>query len=935
MKNISLSLNGNWYIDYISDKPYTEETAPAFDIPALSPKLNYDLAIVPVPAYWEDLDEEFRRTPIFTKLSYNPLYTKQKYPQTGYCPDMALPNPYGAFVYKKKFALTKEFIELSDFALYVGGVQNCLSAWINGNYIGRHEGYSCEFTLKVDKAFLLEGENEITLAVSNNRLEGYMKRPVSGLTSRAANECTGGIWGDVELRAYPDSLYDAWVSTSKDTSAFTVKCIGGEKVEKKVEIYDKKKLVKTVIIPKGETEITIPSDGFKKWTPNTPNLYGLKITTENQTLSIRFGIRRLTTGESKLYLNGEPYYFCGTCEHCYHPITVHPTRDKAYYIKVVKTLKSLGFNSVRFHTYIPMREYMEAADELGLLLEVETPNNTSYEEWIDIVNSCRHYPSVCGYSSGNEMVVDDDYIAHLRKCAEYVHTESDSFFAPMSAMRGVEYMFSKEDLLECLEKPFLHHPRRLAELKEFCDLYNFGAGISATTSASYRSEQYSPEDSDAKNTVYNGMPLLVHETCIHGTYLDIGLIERYKGTRIGDTEFMSSVIKHLDDKGLLEKAPLYYKNSVRWQMLLRKHAFESVRLTKSVSGYDFLGDIDTHWHTFGYCVGLMNEFYEIKQGETAENVRRYNNEAVLLCELPNLLSFSCGDKISLPLLISNYGKKIDKATLTLRVKCADKVIQRRTLRMSDIVNGEITKLCQVEFTMPYTEKPEKVTLFASLNGGDLDIDNLWDIYVFPKTKPLSSRALKAANTSVIGDTDIKDLCERLDRGENVCLFGVRPFSSAETSFQLSCAGRTHGHLATAIAEHPITSSLAHEGFCDWQFRHMMKETRCAVLDRTTLPHEPIIDIATSYKNAHREAFLFEYTVGNGKLIVCTFNLKESDPAAIYLKNRIISYAASEEFAPKQHLSMRELRVLCNDKSLKEAENENQGFNKNDTTMKVR
>jgi len=287
------------------------------------------------------------------------------------------------------------------------------------------------------------------------------------------------------------------------------------------------------------------------------------------------------------------------------------------------------------------------------------------------------------------------------------------------------------------------------------------------------------------------------------------------------------------------------------------------------------------------------------------------------------------------LLISNYGKKIDKATLTLRVKCADKVIQRRTLRMSDIVNGEITKLCQVEFTMPYTEKPEKVTLFASLNGGDLDIDNLWDIYVFPKTKPLSSRALKAANTSVIGDTDIKDLCERLDRGENVCLFGVRPFSSAETSFQLSCAGRTHGHLATAIAEHPITSSLAHEGFCDWQFRHMMKETRCAVLDRTTLPHEPIIDIATSYKNAHREAFLFEYTVGNGKLIVCTFNLKESDPAAIYLKNRIISYAASEEFAPKQHLSMRELRVLCNDKSLKEAENENQGFNKNDIAMKVR
>ena len=71
--------------------------------------------------------------------------------------------------------------------------------------------------------------------------------------------------------------------------------------------------------------------------------------------------------------------------------------------------------------------------------EVETPNNTSYEEWRNIVNSCRHYASVCGYSLENEMMIDEDYIAHLNSCADYVHSESDALFSPMSAMRGIEY----------------------------------------------------------------------------------------------------------------------------------------------------------------------------------------------------------------------------------------------------------------------------------------------------------------------------------------------------------------------------------------------------------------------------------------------------------------------------------------------------------------
>ena len=78
---------------------------------------------------------------------------------------------------------------------------------------------------------------------------------------------------------------------------------------------------------------------------------------------------------------------------------------------------------------------------------------------------------------------------------------------------------------------------------------------------------------DERNAVY-GKPLLSHEICIHGTYIDLSLEERYRNTRIGETAFMSSVRQHLQDKGLLERAPLYYQNSSAWQQILRKHCFE-------------------------------------------------------------------------------------------------------------------------------------------------------------------------------------------------------------------------------------------------------------------------------------------------------------------------------------------------------------------------
>ena len=926
MDEKKIVLNGKWKTDYLTaplkshdvEKKVADAEADAYECEK-EPAVSDEYVMCPVPGYWEDMVDLFRTTPLHSRLRWNPLYTVQRYPQAGYVPDMALPNVVGTFVYQRTFILEEEE---KNAVLWIGGVQNSASAWINGCRLGHHEGYSSDFSFDIPEGVLKRGENRVTLAVSNLRLKGYRERPVSGLTSRAANECTGGIYGDVELRFYPDGLRDLWVTTAEDLSAFTVHIEGSEERNRKVTIRDGKQTIFEKEISEGETEAVFPTEGLTMWSPEMPKRYTVSVETEGQQMEQLFGIRRLTAQGNRLFLNGAPFFFRGVCEHCYHPITVHPTRDKTYYRRNIRVLKELGFNAIRFHTYVPMAEYMEAADELGMVMEIETPNNTHENEWRDIIRMTRRYTAPMLYSSGNEMTIDEEYVEHLRRCAGLVHTQTDALFSPMSAMRSVEYAFKEND--ETIDQPFQYNPKRLEQLSEFCDVYNTYS-LGAT---SYHSDSGDAKTLDERNAVY-GKPLLSHEIGINGTYIDLSLKERYRGSRIGDTELFTSVERHLAEKRLLDRANLYYRNSVKWQSLLRKACFETTRRAESFAGYDFLGDIDTHWHTFGYCVGMMNEFYELKAGETVENIRRYNSAAVLLADLPKCRNFITGIRTEIPIMLSNYQEALKDAVLTLCLSDGDKVYVRRLLNFREIRVGGVFKLYQLAFMMPRVEKPTRLKLMASLFGGNMNIQNEWELYVFPKLK----KAVKAKNLTVTTDMSKKKLLRAMERGKRVLLLGAGPFPKQPISFQIALAGRTNGHLATVVKDHPLLDALPHDGFCGWQFREMINGGCSAVLDHPDVPYEPIIESATSYKNARPEALMFEYRVGEGRLLVSTLDLKADDPGACWLKERLIDYASGELFEPDIALSLSALSALLEeDAVIDDGDDTNEAANKNDITM---
>jgi len=108
-------------------------------------------------------------------------------------------------------------------------------------------------------------------------------------------------------------------------------------------------------------------------------------------------------------------------------------------------------------------------------------------------------------------------------------------------------------------------------------------------------------------------------------------------------------------------------------------------------------------------------------------------------------------------------------------------------------------------------------------------------------------------------------------------------------------------------------SFPHEGLCDWQFYSMLEGGTAVVFNDLDIPFDPIIDIASSFKLIYLQSPLFELAIDKGKLLICTLNLDPRDISAKYLLDRILIYAQSEEFAPRNSIKTEDLVQIMNSK----------------------
>ncbi|MBR2837383.1 MAG: hypothetical protein IKE55_01225 [Kiritimatiellae bacterium] len=905
----SQSLAGAWEMAYRAEA-WKEKSPPAF---AGAPVGNA------VPGYWEDMVPAFRAAGIRDDFKINPDHVEQTFPMTGWAKDTTLPNISGCFLYRRSFVP----LRTGPALLYFDCVRNQVHAWVNGKFIAFRQGFSTPFELVIPDGVLRPGTNEIVLAVANVPNAGYGGREVSGLTTRSIYGSTGGIDGRVEVRYPASDVSDVCVTTAADLKTFTIHVRGRDRYRYEIADGDR-------AMASGEAsgDVVLPADGFELWSPESPKMYRLTLTAAGRSCTLQFGLRRLAAAGERLFLNGEPIYLRGVTEHGYFARTVHVPRDREYWRMVTRKRKELGFNFVRFHTFVPPEEYLDATDELGMLVHVETPNFVTLDEFGAVVAFARRHPSVVIYCTGNETRIDERAEKYLEETAAIVHRETDALFSPLSALRGVEY-FLVRGKDEYVDKPLPHNRARITRMARYSDLFtSYQMGVASYCSLNKGSSAVLDEWGDA----YCGKPRLSHEICIDSSYVDFSTEALYPpDSPILAAGVFSRLREYLKSRGVYEKADLYFRNSCEWMRRIRKFTFEKLRAADRVAGFDFLGDINTHWHTFGYSVGMMDEFYRLKPGETPEDVLRYNSAAVLLADLGSDFNVTAGETKKVCFSLSNYAGAAPGGKLTVRLAGPGGITAfERTLDIGDVPNGRVSSVASVDLPFPAREDAVKYMLSARLASGCVAAENEWEIYAYPRDagQRTGDKGQTASGVRVVGDISLDDLVASMERGERVLLLGAGPFKALPTTYRIGMAGRTSGNYATVVKDHPALRNFPHEGFCGWQFRRLFEDGRAVQLE-AGVPFDPIIDVASSVKCVIRQSVLFEYRVGKGRLLVCSLNFGDDDPAAAWLKKCLVEYASSDEFKPAQELSVGQLHDVLSAELISADENTNFAKNAND------
>ncbi len=898
----NFSLNGNWAFYY----------EPEQFIPGKSqlPHRALFTGKMVVPGYWDDHYDLYDEEDFFSlRARFNPDYRKPHFPMG----HTLLPHSCSSFLigtgFYRRF-VNYDFPKGSKVVLNVGPAMWGCAVFCNGQLAGHATGYSVNTDFDLTKYLRPNEDNELIIAVCNVNDDGgafcrvdgshagtnYGTRPGQhrGLAAQGYQSERGGIGDGVTLKITDKArIADYFISFENEKLHWHAN-LDAPKSTKALtwSIWDDGNCLASDTVTCTANAVDFETDDILElWSDRSPKLYTFTLELKNgdgtlwDTVSWRWGARKVESSNTRLLVNGLPTYFRGVTEHCYFAETCNPHFDKAKYLRDLGQLRKCGFNFIRCHTWCPPEQFYDACDELGFFVQTELPSVYSLEEAAAIIKMIRRHACAVIFCEGNEKMMTDVVLNRMEKLVELVRTLAPGMlFNPQEAMRGVEYAFMPGRTIT--QEPMQHDAELLARINKFADVYgSLGGGF-----FSYEHDCFpGSTEVDRQHTIY-GKPCLSHEIGILGGYLNFNLEARYAGTYIGQDMFQAAR-DYMQRKGIYQNWEKYYQHNSRFISAIRKQLVENLRSCSNITGYDYLGGIDTHWHLIGYPCGVLNEFYEEKFGEPIADVYRYNRETMLLCSALNNRNRFAGAPFEEDIRLSYFGAKPTAAgKLLWRFKKPDNtVIAEGTTTFDALPCGTISTVAHLKFNLPKIAKPFAGTLSVIANVNGEEVENHWEFYVFPADKANPANGVHVAGTLT------EELLDAVAAGDSLLLTSGFPTTYYGEHFRPHCSGRTLGHSGTIINPHPVWKDFPHEGFGSWQFLNMMTDSTSIVYDDDMPEFSPLMELIPSFKLIRRKAMLAEFQVGKGRLILCGLVLNDQDPAANYLRSTLISYLNRKDF----------------------------------------
>ena len=297
--------------------------------------------------------------------------------------------------YRRSFAVTEEECS-ATVLLHFGAVDYRARVWVNGQYVGTHEGGFTPFAFEVQQ-YLHKGENTLVVKAEDS----YSRELPRGKQMCGRRPCscfyrnTTGIWQSVWLEFTGcDYITDIRITPDLDRNRadFVIRTNGEHPSEIALTIRKEAQVIGTMTVA-CESKNICCSFGFQEngvfsvenlyWTPEKPNLIDVEVTLIHDgkkcdTVNTYFGMRKIHVCGEEIYLNNSPLYQRLVLDQGYWPEGLMTAPSDEAIRRDVEMAKELGFNGARKHQKIEDPRYYYWADKLGLLVWGEMPSNYDF-----------------------------------------------------------------------------------------------------------------------------------------------------------------------------------------------------------------------------------------------------------------------------------------------------------------------------------------------------------------------------------------------------------------------------------------------------------------------------------------------------------------------------------------------------------------------------
>lgn len=637
--------------------------------------------------------------------------------------------------------------------------------------------------------------------------------------------------------------------------------------------------------------------------------------------TVPFGMRSFGVDGTQFTINGRTTFLRGKHEGGVFPLTGYVPTDVESWLRVFEIAKSYGINHYRFHSYTPPEAAFTAADQAGIYLQAELPfwggldsDSVAYmlrQEGLAMLEAYGNHPSFVMLSHGNEL-----WSGHERALDNMAALKAydDRPLYTEGSNNNIGYRLPSyvSDYFVGVRTPSdgdttLTHTRLTHGYVDSRD----GGILNTTYPSTLINYSYPVSQLD--------IPIVSHEIGQYQIYPDYSEIDKYTGVlRARNLEVFRN---RLEGAGMADQAELFQKASGAWAAICYKAEMEAAFRTEGMGGFRLL-DLQDFPGQGTALIGILDAFMDSKDVISREDWLQSVNDVVLLAEFPRYV-WTTDEDFHAHIKVANYSNQILSSTLKWVVSTSEgEVLGEGEFADYTIEFGGLTPIGEIEVDLSSSGEVQKLALQLSLTG--TAYSNSYPIWVYPPadTVPQSEDIFVAGSLDTEAITRLRQGGKVLwfpavEDVENKSVAGLFPpdfwnyemFKTISESVGKSYSPGTLGLLTDP--GHALFNAFSTDFHTNQQWFSIIKVSHSFILDDTAGDYRPIVQVIDNLQRNHKMGLIFEFKVGEGKLLVCMSRLPEilHRPEVVQLYTSIINYMESVDFSPEYGLSVEELTAL--------------------------